>query len=157
MKQDRFLTGILLGIIVLVLFSLAVFFLRRNQQNYVDDSTPQGVVQNYIIALQKRDYEKAYTYLADLENKPTFEQFRQAFFSGGISPSNVGVEILRTETDQDLARVELNIIFSSGVPFESGGRYIENAQLIRQSGVWKIKQMPYQFWYYGWYQPTPKN
>ncbi|MCS6994487.1 MAG: hypothetical protein N2117_12500 [Anaerolineales bacterium] len=157
MKQDRFLTGILIGIVVLVLLSLVVFFVRKDTSSYVDDSTPQGVVHNYVVALQKKDYEKAYTYLADLENKPTYQQFREAFFSGVVSPSGVGVEILRTETDGDLALVELNLLFAQSVPFESASRYVQNAQLVRQGNTWKIKQMPYQFWAYSWYQPDPQK
>lgn len=155
MKQDRFLTGILLGIAVLILVALAVFFTRKDDLVYVDESTPQGVVQNYIVAVQKRDYEKAYTYLADLENKPSYQQFREAFFNNYISPSGVGVEIMQTETSADLATVRLSIIYNQRDPFASSSRYVENARLARQAGAWKIQQMPYQLWAYDWYQPTP--
>lgn len=155
MKQDRFLTGILLGIAVLVLLALAVFFIRRDDLVYVDEATPQGVVQNYIVALQKQDYEKAYTYLADLENKPTYQQFRESFFNNYVSPTGVGVEILQTETSDDLATVGLSIIYNQRGLFESSSRYVETARLVRQAGAWKIKQMPYQLWAFDWYQPTP--
>lgn len=154
MKQDRFLTGILVGIAVLVLLSLLVFFLRKDRLTYVDDSTPQGVVQNYIVAVQKQDYEKAYSYLADLENKPTYDQFRDAFFSGMVSPSNAGVEILGSQIDGDRARVELSLFFAPSAPLESGARSTENALLVRQGNAWKIRQMPYLFWAYSWYQPA---
>lgn len=155
MKQDRFLTGILLGIAVLILLALAVFFIRRDDLVYVDEATPQGVVQNYIVALQKQDYEKAYTYLADLENKPTYQQFRESFFNNYVSPTGVGVEILQTETSDDLATVGLSIIYNQRGLFESSSRYVETARLVRQAGAWKIKQMPYQLWAFDWYQPTP--
>ena len=79
MKQDRFLTGILIGIAVLIVVALTVFFSRKDNLNYVADDTPEGVVQNYVVALHKRDFDKAYGYLADLENKPTQEQFHQSF------------------------------------------------------------------------------
>lgn len=155
MKQDRFLTGILLGIAVLILLALAVFFIRRDDLVYVDEATPQGVVQNYIVALQKQDYEQAYTYLADLENKPTYQQFRESFFNNYVSPTGVGVEILQTETSDDLATVGLSIIYNQRGLFESSSRYVETARLVRQAGAWKIKQMPYQLWAFDWYQPTP--
>lgn len=155
MKQDRFLTGILLGIAVLILLALVVFFTRKDDLVYVDESTPQGVVQNYIVAVQKRDYEKAYAYLADLEDKPTYGQFRESFFNNYVSPSGTGVEILQTETSGDLATVGLGIIYNQRDPFASGSRYVENARLVKQAGAWKIKQMPYQFWAYDWFQPTP--
>lgn len=156
MKQDRFLTAILLGIAFLILLSLTVFFTRQDDLTYVDDSTPQGVVQNYILALQKRDYEKAYAYLADLENKPTYEQFRESFFNHSISALAIGAEILQTETSVNLATVDLSIIdYNQRDPFASSSRYVQSAQLVRQAGNWKIRQMPYQFWSYDWFQPTP--
>ena len=51
MKQDRFLTGILIGIAVLVVIALAVFFLRQDNLVYAAEDTPAGVVQNYVVAL----------------------------------------------------------------------------------------------------------
>ncbi len=157
MKQDRFLVGILLGIVGLVILALAVFFIRPNDLVYGDDSTPQGVVQNYIVAVQKRDYEKAYTYLADIENKPTYQQFRESFFNNYISPFGVGVEILEAEISDDLALVKISIIYDQGEPFSGGSRYVESARLVRQAGQWKLKQMPDLLWAYDWYQyqPTP--
>ena len=49
MKQDRFLTGILIGIGVLIIAALAVFFTRKDSQTYVADDTPEGVVHNYVL------------------------------------------------------------------------------------------------------------
>lgn len=155
MKQDRFLTGILLGIAVLILLALVVFFTRQDDLVYVDESTPQGVVQNYIVALQKRDYEKAYTYLADLQNKPTYQQFRESFFNNYALPTGAGIEILQTETSGDVAVVGLNIIYNQNDLFGGNSRSVETARLVKQAGNWKIKQMPYQFWGYDWFQPTP--
>ena len=79
MKQDRFLTGILVGIGLLVVVALVVFFTRKNSQTYVPDDTPEGVVHNYVLAVLDKDYEKAYGYLAELKYKPTYEEFRRAF------------------------------------------------------------------------------
>ncbi len=157
MKQDRFLTGILIGIAVLVLLALAVFFIRKDELVYVDESTPQGVIQNYIVAVQKRDYEKAYSYLADLEYKPGYQQFRDTFFNGMVSPAGVGVEILETEMSDDLATVGLSIIYNQRDPFGGSSRYLDYARLVRQNGAWKIKQLPGgNFWAYDWYLPTPE-
>ena len=69
MKQDRFLTGILIGIAVLVVIALAVFFLRQGSQSYISEDAPEGVVHNYVLAVLNDDYEKAYGYLADLDQQ----------------------------------------------------------------------------------------
>jgi hypothetical protein len=156
MKQDRFLTGILIGIAVLVIVALTVFFSRKDGNlTYVADDTPEGVVQNYVVALHKRDFEKAYGYLADIQNKPTQEQFHQSFLNHSVDPANAGVEMGKAEIVGESASVSLNVIYGQSDPFSSGYRNADYAQLVRQNGVWKIKQMPYSFWAYDWYQPYP--
>ncbi|HEX7555256.1 MAG TPA: hypothetical protein VF338_01435, partial [Leptolinea sp.] len=77
MKQDRFLVGILIGIGVLVIVALSLFFIRRGAFQYTDDTTPEGTIRNYMLALQKRDFEKAYSYLAEGEFKPDFNAFNE--------------------------------------------------------------------------------
>jgi hypothetical protein len=156
MKQDRFLIGILVGIAVLIVVALAVFFTRKDGNlNYVADDTPEGVVQNYVVALHKRDFDRAYGYLADLENKPTQEQFHQSFLNHSVDPANAGVEIGKTEIVGESASVNLGVFYGQRDPFSSGYRNSDYAQLVRQNGAWKIKQMPYSLWAYDWYQPTP--
>jgi hypothetical protein len=157
MKQDRFLTGILIGIAVLVVIALAVFFLRKDTQSYVSEDTPEGVVHNYVLAVLNNDYQKAYGYLADLENKPTYEQFRDAFIKGTVSPNNSAVDVGKSEINNDTASVEVALIYNPSDPFSTGGRDIQRALLVRQDGAWKLSSMPgYYFWDYSWYQKLPK-
>ncbi len=156
MKQDRFLIGILIGIAVLVIVALMVFFSRKDGNlNYVSDETPEGVVQNYVVALHKRDFDKAYGYLADLQHKPTREQFHQSLLNHSLDPANAGVEIGKAEIVGNSASVSLGVVYGQRDPFSSGYRNADYAQLVRQNEAWKIKQMPYSFWAFDWYQPTP--
>jgi len=157
MKQDRFLTGILIGIGVLVIAALAVFFLRKDSQTYVSDDTPEGVVHNYVMATLDRDYQRAYGYLADLDHKPTYEKFRQAFLQGQVNPSNSAVDIGKAEVLDDEAYVEVALIYTPSDPFSTGYRDVQRAALVKQNGSWKISSMPtYNFWDYNWYQEPPK-
>ncbi len=157
MRQDRFLMGILIGIALLVVAALAVFFTRQNQGSYVSESTPDGVVHNYVLAVLRKDYQKAYSYLADLDNKPTFSQFRQAFAVGRLIPGQAGIKIGAVSVTGDDASVDVSMVYSPGDPFSSGYSNIGTAQLVRQNGLWKISAMPtYKLWDYSWYQPGPK-
>ena len=157
MKQDRFLTGILLGIGLLVVIALAVFFTRKDSQTYVPDDTPEGVVHNYVLALLKKDYEKAYGYLADLDHKPTYDEFRKSFLNGIVNPNNGAVDIGTSETTRDEASVEVTMINNASDPFSTGYRDTQRAILVKQNGAWKISSMPtYYFWDYSWYQAPPK-
>jgi len=157
MKQDRFLTGILVGIGVLVVVALAVFFSRKDSQTYVADDTPEGVVHNYVLAVLNKDYEKAYGYLAELKYKPTYEEFRRAFLNGEVNPQNQAVDIGASDIVGDTATVELQLITNSSDPFSTGYRNQQTADLVKQDGAWKLTLMPqYNFWGYNWYMATPK-
>ena len=156
MKQDRFLLGILIGIFVLVLVALGLFFTRHNSQDYLSADTPEAVVFNYVLAVTERDYEKAYGYLADLDHKPTYDEFRQSFFKGEVSPNGVGVDVGKSTVHDGEASVELNMLYSASDPFSTGYTSLEYALLVQQGDEWKISSMPYMFWSYNWYQPTIK-
>lgn len=157
MKQDRFLTGILVGIGVLVIVALVVFFTRQDTQSYLPDDTPEGVVHNYVLAVINRDYEKAYGYLADLKDKPTYEEFRRPFLNGYVNPANTAVDVGEAEISGDEASVEVAQIYNTGDLFSSGSRDVQRAILLNESGAWRISSMPaYNFWDYSWYQEVPK-
>jgi len=157
MKQDRFLTGILIGIGVLIVIALAVFFSRKDTQNYIAEDTPEGVVHNYVLAILNRDFEKAYGYLADLKNKPNYDEFRRPFLNGYIRPEDTAVDVGVSEINGDEASVEVSQIYNSNDPFSSGYRDTQRAILVKQNGAWKLSNMPaYNFWYYDWYQEVPK-
>ena len=157
MKQDKFLTGILVGIAVLVVIALAVFFIRKDTQSYVSEDAPEGVVHNYVLAVLNDDYEKAYGYLADLDHKPTYEQFRNAFVQGVVNPNNSAVDVGKSEVNDDIASVEVALIYNPSDPFSTGYRDVQRAGLVKQGGGWKISSMPtYYYWDYGWYQELQK-
>ena len=157
MKQDRFLTGILIGIGVLVIAALAIFFTRSDTQTYVSEEIPEGVTHNYVVAILNKDYEKAYTYLAELDNKPTYEQFRDAFIKRIVNPDNAAVDIGSSEITGDTASVEIALIYNPSDPFSTGYRDVQRAVLVMQNGSWKLSSMPtYYFWDYNWYQEPPK-
>jgi hypothetical protein len=156
MKQDKFLTGILIGIGVLILLALGLFFMRQDKRDYVAETSPDGVVHNYVLAVLNKDYQKAYGYLADLDNKPTYEEFRQSFFNGMVNPSDVGVDVGSVEINKDEAVVSLSVYYSNSDPFSSRYANEDRALLTQQSSVWKLNSMPSSFWDYNWYQKPYK-
>lgn len=155
MKQDRFLLGILVGIGILVVVALTLFFTRQDTQEYISDDTPEGVVHNYALALYRGDHEKAYGYLAEAENKPTYNEFRESLFDAYLNPGEAGLEIGEADIEGDQAFVVLNLVYGPSGPFSSGYSNSGTARLERQDGEWKLLEMPYSFWAYNWYEPTP--
>jgi hypothetical protein len=106
------LLGILIGIAVLVVAALVVFFTRQQDVAYHTGQAPEDVVHNYALALMNKDFEQAYSYLADLQDKPTFEEFRQAFAVGRLTPSQNGIKIGSAEITRDSASVEVIMIYT---------------------------------------------
>ncbi len=157
MKQDRFLAGILIGIGLLVVLALVVFFNRKDTQTYISDDTPEGVVHNYVVAVLNKEYEKAYSYLADLENKPTYDEFHDSFLTGMVNPDSSGVDVGQSDITGDDATVEVTLVYNASDPFSTGYRDTQRAILVMQNGAWKISSMPqYNFFDYNWYQEMPK-
>lgn len=156
MRQDRFLLGILIAIAALVVIALAMFFTRQDQQDYMGENSPEGVIHDYALAVINGDYERAYAYLADARYKPSYEEFRKAFLYQVVDPSNTGLEIGEIEVMGDNAYITVYLLYQPSDPFSSERRSHEVAHLERQNGSWKLLKMPYSFWAYDWYQPTPK-
>ena len=153
MKQDRFLIIILAGITLLVISAFALFFLRQSQNQYAKDDTPAGVVQNYILALHKADYPKAYGYLASGENKPTLDDFSRPFLTKMNDIDRTDVQIGETNMVGKNAVISITMTHFSDSPYD---RYEsrDSALLEMENGAWKIKQMPQPFWDYDWYHST---
>ena len=155
MKHDRFLLGILVFIALLVAAALTLFFTRNESQTYGAEDTPEGVVRNYALALQNRDFARAYGYLADKDNKPTLDAFRQAFLNRQLDISGTAIQIGSVEMiGSDQAMVEVTIVYAAIDPFSTGWSSNETALLIEQNGAWRISSMPYPYWGWDWYQPT---
>jgi hypothetical protein len=156
MKQDRFLVGILIFIGLLVIAALVLFFVRQDVQVYSADDTPEGVIRNYALALQKQDFQRAYGYLADEDNKPTYEAFRRAFLTNILDVSSNALQVGNVQyISGDEATVSLTVLYAGGGPFSQGWSSTDTATLVQQDGGWKLIRMPNPFWAYDWYQSTP--
>ena len=150
MKEDRFLTIILVVIALLVVASLAVFFLKQDNAVYLPEDAPENIVHNYILAVEEGNYERAYTYLAEKENKPNYEAFKEYYL---LYHNEAGYQVGATNIASDTASVEITILEgSSNFFFDRYNNYVENARLLKQDGKWKIIQMPYSYWSWEWYQ-----
>lgn len=151
MKGDRFLTGILIVIGVLVLATLALFFARQNGQNYQPEDTPEGVVHNFALALANKDYEKAYSYLAQENGKPEYATFLETFATSRDRFANVGLQIVSSSLSGDGAIVDVVVVHVGQGPFDDGWREETAAIMVGSDGGWKIRQMPFPYWDFGWY------
>jgi hypothetical protein len=157
MRQDKFLMAILGVIAALVIAALVLFFLRQGQQTYLNQDTPSGVVHDYILALQKGDYQRAYNYLYDATGKPTLFGLNQTFANNQLDISTSSAQVGDEQVTGDLAQVNVILTQNQSGPFGSPYQNNQPAGLVRQNGVWKINSVPYPYWGYDWYLVTMPN
>jgi len=152
MKQDRGLM-IILGLTgILIVVALVLFFVRQdNQQAYLPENTPKSVAHNYFLALHQGDYQKAYGYLQDVEEKPTFAQFQQNIFENSWSLDNSSVHIASTDQTGDEAYVGITVTHNSSAPFDQPWHENGSAWLVKQDGQWKLAYAPPPYWGWDWY------
>ena len=140
MKQDRFLLIILAGIGLIIVMAIVVVMSQSSgSEQYLSDNTPDGVVHNYFLAMQQKEYEKAYGYLADeLKNKPDLDRFIIDISNSGID-QEASLKIGDVSQTDGYAEVEVAITnYRAGNIFDSG-RYTTNGSVVlRQdsSGEW---------------------
>lgn len=155
MKQDRFLIGILVGIVLLVLIAVGLFIARGGEQEYGLDDTPQGVIRNYVLALEKGDFQRAYGYLYEASDKPNFDQFRQSFLAQRLDTSGTALQIGEVRLTGAEATVDVVVIRGGSGPFNDV--YRENTRALLEmdsSSDWKIVNLPYPYWNWDWYTPN---
>lgn len=155
MKNDKFLLGILVFIGVLVAAALILYATDRSAQEYLPDGTPEAAVHNYTLAVTRGDYERAYTYLASGDQKPTEIAFR-TFFTQYNQLQNYGLRVGDAEILDDEAVVDVTVLYGSTGPFDRGFDSPGSATLVLEEGEWRINAMPYPYWDFSWYMdPVP--
>jgi hypothetical protein len=147
MKQDRFLLVILAAIGLLTIVAIALFFIRQNSQTFSSDETPEGVLRNYILAVNQGDYGIAYDYLLETENKPDFEEFQHHLSRKSGIIEQTALKIISVDLTEDEAKVKV-IVSREGMDlFDTRYSIQHTVVLTLQEGGWKLPRMPYPFGY----------
>lgn len=143
-RIDRFVLGV--SAIVLLLIALAVgsvALAQRREPPRLPDTSPTGVVYNYLAALDREEYTTAYSYLSSSTRAwVSLDEFRRR--APRVSPSPPGrttsVSLSNERITGDWARVTIAVtaFYPSG-PF-GGNEYTRTDELIlvREGGAWKI-------------------
>lgn len=155
MRRDRFLIGILCFIGFFMILAVILFLNRQEPQGYSPDDSPEGVVRNYVLAIQEGDYQRAYQYIQDGDNKPDFAQFQQALLQSETVISPAAVQLDEIIINENNARVGVTIIHIGADPFSRSWDENAAALLVLQDVEWRIVSMPYPYWGWDWYT-SPK-
>jgi hypothetical protein len=150
-STDKFLIGIVIGIVLLVVAAFVVT-LTRPAPTYQAEDTPEGVTHNYLLALQKENYQRAYGYLSPtLKGYPVSAE-RFAEDVEGFS------WVFRLDTDTTLAVESATVTANRAVVKVresrfNGRRLFDSSQSITifeiklqlEDGEWKIVDADYYF------------
>lgn len=159
MKDDKFLISIVVGIVVLIVVALTVVLLRApGNETYLPDDSPEGVVHNYFLALQKDEYEKAYGYLADeVQSKVDLDKFIRDV-DNFQADSQAALQIGEVSTGESRVQVDVSITtYNPGGLFDSN-TYTQHQTALLKPGAddseWRLTSFPYPYWGYDWSEPT---
>ncbi|MDJ0752167.1 MAG: hypothetical protein QNJ45_01510 [Ardenticatenaceae bacterium] len=156
-SRDWFLISIVIGIAVVVVAGLVLALRGSEPLDYVSDDDPEGVAFNYLLAIQQKDYDRAYGYLAaDLPSRPAdagqfFDDLQNSWdcSSERLEQSGFRVDDSEVFTDRAVVFVE-QTVFTSGDLFGSSSytnRYTVN--LIKEPAGWRINNSD-QCWSFDW-------
>jgi hypothetical protein len=153
--SNKFLFGIVIGIVLLVIVSFSVVMLRPEPE-YQPADTPEGVAHNYLLALQKQDYERAYEMLPTTFNFPRdavtmgedVADNTWHFQTGGdVSLAVDDVQML--DADTAVVTIRKTTFYSQGIM--GSDQYTETFKvtLEKENGVWKVREAN-DYWYDCW-------
>lgn len=140
--------AIVIGVLVIATVSL-VLFAKENQVTLLPENTPQGTVQRFLIAVQDKDYLKAYNYLS-LDQTGKIITYNDWIMRVSYVQSTWKATLGKVTENGDNATVEVTIdIISPGGPFENS-TYSQQLtfQLIKENGLWFIVSPTYLYWIY---------
>jgi hypothetical protein len=155
-SNDKFLIGIVAGIVLLIIVAFGVV-LSRPKPEYRAEDTPEGVVHNYLLALQQEEYARAYSYLSPtlLGYPRSVESFAENVrrnswqFSRNRETDNLNVEssrLLGAGAEVTVRRMT----FSGGGLFNSGQQITTfKVTLSKYKGAWKITDSE-KYWLRCW-------
>jgi hypothetical protein len=125
-RADKILVGIVVGALLLVASALAVALLRPKPTLGPED-TPQGVVYNYLLALQQGDYMRAHGYISPtIPGYPRTVQILEQSIQDNpyrfpLDNASIGLDVVSTRVVGDRAFVQVELSsFRRGSLFDSG-------------------------------------
>jgi hypothetical protein len=138
---DRFTLAIVASALALAVVLYLVILQQPSESRPMDESSPAGVVHNYLLALGNDEVRKAYDYLsAEAQARTPYEQFARQVAPASEASWRIRIDDERVEGDS--ARVTVRRTYGRGggfFPFSSS-EYTSTVVyvLTRENGAWKL-------------------
>lgn len=153
---DRFLLGIVGGAVVLAIIAVVIVFTRAAPE-YRAGNGPEDVAFNYILAVQRGDYDRAYGYLSQtLPGYPrSVQEMREQLRRFGVSDSDTSYAIINTEINGNRATVtvqETNV-YRGGLFGSSQSSNNFTMELEQTAAGWQLTSSSgWRIWMWCWEQ-----
>jgi hypothetical protein len=142
--------GIAIAVLAVVALVL-VLLTGENGGDLLDEASPEGTVQRYLMAIQQSDWQEAYAYISP-ESFPKTDSYEEWLRSvPPASDQSIWKATLGSITrNGNTASVEVMIdTFRPSSPFENPVRSQEiTFQLSQTSGKWLIVSPTFVYWVY---------
>ncbi len=156
--STNWLIGAGIAVAILLVASVTVALIAdRNEPELRAETTPEGVVQRYLIAIDNDDPQAAYNYLSQrLKDACTYQHFRDT--NTWIREQDMRISLTDTETVGESQEVTVRIrqVYVRGdVPFTpSESSYTQRFVLRQYEGAWRFYEPPWPMSYCPGLLPT---
>ncbi|MDD5288152.1 MAG: hypothetical protein PHY28_03465 [Dehalococcoidales bacterium] len=139
-----------IGILVVTAVAL-VLFTGKDSVTLLQEDAPQGIVQRFLMAVQDKDYQKAYNYLlqGDTKTDILYKDWAMSVPSATQSSwkATLGETILRDE--QATVEVSVEVFSPDGLFFTDSLRNQQiTFHLTKIGDSWFITSPIYMYWFY---------
>jgi hypothetical protein len=151
-RRWLFIFAIVIGVLVIATVSL-VLLTKGNKVTLLPEDSPQGTVQRYLMAVQEKDYQKAFGYLSfsPTDKITTYKDWIVMFGPSQVSSQSVWKATLGKVTlNGNNATVEVNIDTARTGGLFGNSQYSQLIifQLAKIANVWLITSPSYVSWIY---------
>jgi hypothetical protein len=144
--SNKFLFGIVIGIILLVIVTFSVVMLRP-EPAYRDDSAPDGAAHNYLLALQQGDYERAYQYIPADYKFPTDARdleddvHRNSWQFDLADDFSLAIEAVKLRDDDEaVVTVRKTTFYNDGLLGSHQDFSTFTMNMVLEGDLWKVSQ-----------------
>ena len=150
-RRWLFIFAIIIGVLIIATVSL-VLLMKGNKVTLLPEDSPQGTVQRYLIAIQERDYQKAFGYLSfsPMDKITTYNDWLMMVSPQASSQTVWKATLGKATLYGDNANVEVTIdtIRPGGLFGDSQFSQQLTFFLTKTNNAWLITSPTYIYWIY---------
>lgn len=135
-KNPNRILGFVVALIVIISVLVVVISLNKPVQD-LEKTSPEGVVQSYLVDIFDGRYETA------IQNMESGSKCEASDLDRTYVPKDVRINLLEVVVEDSNARVKFQIETPSGAPLDSYFTEEQVIRLVKEGESWKIAGIPW--------------